>query len=75
MLPDRCIEEYKKGNDVVVVLSAMGKYTDELITMAKDINEKPPKREMDMLFTIGEQMSVALDGYGHLINWVFRPFL
>ena len=56
----RCIEEYKKGNDVVVVLSAMGKYTDELITMAKDINEKPPKREMDMLFTIGEQMSVAL---------------
>ena len=56
----RCVEEYKKGNDVVVVLSAMGKYTDELITMAKDINEKPPKREMDMLFTIGEQMSVAL---------------
>ncbi len=56
----RCIEEYQKGNDVVVVLSAMGKYTDELITMAKDINELPPKREMDMLFTIGEQMSVAL---------------
>ena len=57
---NRCIEEYRKGNDVVVVLSAMGKYTDELITMAKDVNEKPPKREMDMLFTIGEQMSVAL---------------
>lgn len=58
----RCIEEYEKGNDVVVVLSAMGKYTDELIAMAEDINEKPPKREMDMLFTIGEQMSVALMG-------------
>lgn len=57
---NRCIEEYKKGNDVVVVLSAMGKYTDELISMAQDINDKPPKREMDMLFTIGEQMSVAL---------------
>ncbi|MDO4277048.1 MAG: aspartate kinase [Eubacteriales bacterium] len=56
----RCVEEYKKGNDVVVVLSAMGKYTDELISMAQDINEKPPKREMDMLFTIGEQMSVSL---------------
>ncbi|MBQ9609265.1 MAG: aspartate kinase [Lachnospiraceae bacterium] len=56
----RCIEDYQKGNDVVVVLSAMGKYTDELITMAKDINEIPPKREMDMLFTIGEQMSVSL---------------
>ena len=57
---NRCIEEYKKGNDVVVVLSAMGKYTDELITLAQDINPNPPKREMDMLFTIGEQMSVAL---------------
>lgn len=58
----RCIEDYKKGNDVVVVLSAMGKYTDELIDKAKDINPTPPKREMDMLFTIGEQMSVALMG-------------
>ena len=58
----RCIEDYQKGSDVVVVLSAMGKYTDELISMAQDINEKPPKREMDMLFTIGEQMSVALMG-------------
>lgn len=57
---NRCIEEYKKGNDVVVVLSAMGKYTDELIEKAQDINENPPKREMDMLLTIGEQMSVSL---------------
>ncbi|MCM1496493.1 MAG: aspartate kinase [Bacteroides sp.] len=57
---NRCIEDYKKGNDVVVVLSAMGKYTDELIDKAKDINPNPPKREMDMLYTIGEQMSVAL---------------
>ena len=57
---NRCIEEYKKGNDVVVVLSAMGKYTDELIQMAHDMDEKPPKREMDMLLTIGEQMSVSL---------------
>ena len=56
----RCIEEYRKGNDVVVVLSAMGKYTDELITMARDVNEKPPKREMDMLMTTGEQVSVSL---------------
>lgn len=56
----RCIEGWQKGNDVVVVLSAMGKYTDELIDMAKQVNENPPKREMDMLFTIGEQMSVSL---------------
>ena len=57
---NRCIEEYKKGNDVVVVLSAMGKYTDELISMAHDMDDKPPRREMDMLLTIGEQMSVSL---------------
>lgn len=56
----RCIDDYQKGNDVVVVLSAMGKYTDELVRMAKDINPRPPKREMDMLYTIGEQMSVSL---------------
>ena len=56
----RCAEEYRKGNDVVVVLSAMGKYTDELIDMAKDINETPSERELDMLLSIGEQMSVAL---------------
>lgn len=56
----RCIEDWQRGNDVVVVLSAMGKYTDELIDMAKQVNENPPKREMDMLFTIGEQMSVSL---------------
>ncbi len=57
---NRCIEDYKKGNDVVVVLSAMGKYTDVLIDMAKEINDNPPKREMDMLLTTGEQQSVAL---------------
>ncbi len=56
----RCIRDYEAGNDVVVVLSAMGKYTDELIAKAKDINPNQPKREMDMLFTIGEQMSVSL---------------
>lgn len=56
----RCVEDYKKGRDVVVVLSAMGKMTDELISMAEDINPNPPKRELDMLLTTGEQTSVAL---------------
>ncbi|MCI8559724.1 MAG: aspartate kinase [Dorea sp.] len=56
----RCIEEYKKGNDVVVVLSAMGDTTDDLIAMAQKINPKAKKREMDMLLTTGEQVSVAL---------------
>ncbi len=56
----RCIEEYKTGKDVVVVLSAMGDTTDELIALAEDINPKAKKREMDMLLTTGEQVSAAL---------------
>ncbi|MCI8567300.1 MAG: aspartate kinase [Lachnospiraceae bacterium] len=58
----RCIEDYKAGHDVVVVLSAMGDTTDDLIEMAHSINEHPPKREMDMLLSVGEQMSVAYMG-------------
>lgn len=56
----RVIEDYKNGNDVVVVLSAMGKMTDELIAMAREINPNPSRRELDMLMTTGEQTSVAL---------------
>lgn len=56
----RCIEDYEKGNDVVVVLSAMGKTTDGLIAKAHEINPNPPKRELDMLLVTGEQVSVAL---------------
>lgn len=56
----RCVEEYQQGNDVIVVLSAMGKTTDGLIAMAKDICPNPSKREMDMLLATGEQTSVAL---------------
>lgn len=56
----RCIADYQKGYDVVVVLSAMGKMTDELIAKARDINPSASKREMDMLLTTGEQTSAAL---------------
>ena len=56
----RCIEDYNAGNDIVVILSAMGKMTDELIEKAKDINPNPSRRELDMLLTVGEQTSVAL---------------
>lgn len=56
----RCIEDYKKGHSVVVVLSAMGDTTDELLARAKDINPNASKRELDMLLTTGEQVSVAL---------------
>ena len=56
----RCIEDYKKGHDIVVVLSAMGDTTDELLELAKSINPDASKREMDMLLTTGEQVSVSL---------------
>ncbi|QHQ60002.1 aspartate kinase [Anaerocolumna sedimenticola] len=56
----RIIEDYKKGNEVVVVLSAMGKQTDVLLAQAKEINPYASKREIDMLLTTGEQISVSL---------------
>ena len=57
---DRCIEDYSKGNKVVVVLSAMGKTTDALLNRAQTIHPNPPRRELDMLLATGEQTSVAL---------------
>ena len=56
----RCIEDYRAGHDVVVVLSAMGDTTDELIALANTINPDAKKRELDMLLTTGEQVSVSL---------------
>ena len=56
----RCINDYKAGHDVVVVLSAMGDTTDNLIELAKTINPSAKKRELDMLLTTGEQVSVSL---------------
>lgn len=56
----RCIEDYKAGHDVVVVLSAMGDTTDNLIELARTINPEAKKRELDMLLTTGEQVSVSL---------------
>lgn len=56
----RCIEDYKEGHQVVVVLSAMGKTTDILLNQAREINPNASKRELDMLMTTGEQTSVAL---------------
>ena len=57
---ERCIEDYRVGHDVVVVLSAMGDTTDDLIAMAHSIHANPKKRELDMLLTTGEQVSVSL---------------
>ncbi|MDO4846999.1 MAG: aspartate kinase [Clostridiaceae bacterium] len=53
-------DTYRQGNDVIVVVSAQGDTTDDLIEKAFELNSKPSKREMDMLLTAGEQMSVAL---------------
>ncbi|QUI24933.1 aspartate kinase [Vallitalea pronyensis] len=57
---ERILEDYKKGHKVVVVLSAQGDTTDELVAKAKEISSNPSRREMDMLLTTGEQQSVAL---------------
>ena len=54
------VKSYKEGNQVVVVLSAQGDTTDELIEKAAEINPHASKREMDMLLATGEQQSVAL---------------
>jgi len=53
-------ETYRKGHQVVVVLSAQGDTTDDLIDKAREINPKPSKREMDMLLATGEQISISL---------------
>ena len=53
-------DTYNAGNEVVVILSAQGDTTDDLIEKAHEINPDPSKREMDMLLSVGEQISVAL---------------
>jgi aspartate kinase len=57
---ERVIKTKKAGNKVVVVVSAMGDMTDDLITLADQINKDPKEREMDMLLSTGEQVSIAL---------------
>ncbi|MEL7500318.1 MAG: aspartate kinase [Planctomycetota bacterium] len=56
----KAVRAHQRGNQVVMVVSAMGKNTDTLIELAAEVNENPPAREMDMLLSTGEQVSVAL---------------
>lgn len=56
----RAIKAKLDGHQVVMVVSAMGHTTDELIDLARQVNPNPPRREMDMLLTTGEQVSIAL---------------
>jgi aspartate kinase len=57
---ERIVATRKAGNDVVVVCSAMGDTTDELLDLAQQVNPVPPEREMDMLLTAGERISNSL---------------
>lgn len=56
----RAIRVQQQGNQVVMVVSAMGKQTDALVALARELCEDPPAREMDMLLSTGEQVSVAV---------------
>jgi aspartate kinase len=56
----RVVESSKNGNDMVIVVSAMGDTTDDLIELMKQISNNPSEREMDMLLSTGEQVSIAL---------------
>ena len=56
----RIVAQKKAGHDVVVVVSAMGDTTDELLDLAEQVTPMPPARELDMLVTAGERMSMAL---------------
>ena len=56
----RIVDTKKAGNDVCVVVSAMGDTTDELLDLANEVSPMPPAREMDMLLTAGERISMAL---------------
>ena len=56
----RVIDAYDEGNDVVVVVSAQGDTTDDLLEKAAEINDRASKREMDVLLSAGEQISMSL---------------
>ncbi|SDW22578.1 aspartate kinase [Marininema mesophilum] len=57
---ERVAKTHAEGHQVVVTVSAMGKTTDELVSLAKQMSDQPPQREMDVLLTTGEQVTVSL---------------
>ena len=60
MVAKKLIAKKQAGHDVVAVVSAMGKTTDELVGLAAALNDNPPLREMDRLLSTGEQVSMSL---------------
>ncbi len=57
---ERVVETKRRGHQVIAVVSARGRMTDELLALAREVSETPPRRELDMLIATGEQQSVAL---------------
>src|SRR3954447_5477864 len=57
---DRVMSTKRQGHDVVVVVSAMGDTTDDLLALAKQVSNNPDRRELDMLLSAGERISMAL---------------
>lgn len=60
LIAEKVVAEKRKGNRIIAVVSAMGKTTDNLIDLAREINPSPPEKEMDILLSTGEMVSVAL---------------
>jgi len=66
----KIVQKAKEGNKIVIVVSAMGNTTDELIKMAQKISRSPSERELDMLISTGEQVSIALLAMAvHALGW------
>lgn len=69
-IAEKVVKKAKEGYRLVIVVSAMGKSTDKLVKMAKDITINPRERELDMLLSTGEQVSIALLTMAiHNLNW------
>jgi aspartate kinase len=68
----RIVATKKAGNDVVVIVSAMGDTTDELLDLAQQVTPLPPGRELDMLLTSGERISMAFWPWPSP-TWATRP--
>ena len=71
---DRVLHEKKEDDRIVIVVSAMGDTTDDLVALAKQVTSKPYGREMDRLLSTGEQVTIALMAM-RLMNAVKRLFL
>ena len=76
-IADKVISTKNSGNDVVVVVSAMEGETNRLLSMAKEVHPKPDPKEVDVLVSTGEQVTIALlslaiqnkGGHGKIIHW------